>query len=122
MRSFRLTLKQVLLVGFAALGLAACTQVDTPRPMASDSFAAIIRIERNLRGSNPSHTLILYGTNDWNDPACMAAPPCYTPENLRVVVQRTWRWRSLPTLLNRCGAWNVPVLVERVRTMGNHKG
>jgi lysophospholipase L1-like esterase len=73
-------------------------RVTNRASQASDSFAAVVRIERNLRGSNPSHTLILYGTNDWNDPACMNAPPCYTPENLRVVVERTKRWRSLPFL------------------------
>lgn len=62
----------------------------------TDSFQGIIRILRNIRGSNPSHTLILYGSNDWNDPVCKAEPPCYTAENLRTIVQTTKEWGSLP--------------------------
>jgi len=34
----------------------------------------------------PAYTLILFGTNDWNDSECRTAPPCYTIDALRSMV------------------------------------
>jgi lysophospholipase L1-like esterase len=53
---------------------------------ATNSYEAIERVQRNLRGSSPAYTLILYGTNDWHDPVCKEKPDCPTTENLRTVV------------------------------------
>ena len=60
------------------------------------SFDAVERARRNLRSVAPAYTLVLYGTNDWNDPACKADPPCYTIENLRTVLEDIREFRSLP--------------------------
>jgi lysophospholipase L1-like esterase len=34
----------------------------------------------------PAYTLILYGTNDWNDGACRSSFPCYTIDALRSMI------------------------------------
>jgi acyl-CoA thioesterase I len=62
---------------------------------ATNSYEAGERILRNLRGSNPAYTLILYGTNDWHDPVCKEAPDCPTTENLRAVVREVKSYGSL---------------------------
>lgn len=56
------------------------------------------RILRNLRGSSPAFTLIVYGTNDWNDVPCQDAPPCKVVDNLRLIVDEVKSARSLPFL------------------------
>jgi len=62
----------------------------------NDSFDAVERARRNLRNIDPAYTLVLYGTNDWNDPACRTDPPCYTVDNLRTVLEDIRDWGSLP--------------------------
>ncbi len=42
-----------------------------------------------LSYQRPAYVLILYGTNDWNEPACREAFPCYTIDSLRAMVQDT---------------------------------
>jgi lysophospholipase L1-like esterase len=64
----------------------------------NDSFDAVVRARRNLRGVAPAYTLVLYGTNDWNDPACKADPPCYTVDNLQTVLEDIRDFNSLPFL------------------------
>ena len=47
------------------------------------------RIPGSLNRNRPAYTLILYGTNDWNDQACQPLPPgdCFTIDSLRTIVQ-----------------------------------
>lgn len=74
-------------------------QVNNRGADATNSYEAIERIDRNLRGSHPAFTLILYGTNDWNDIGCQdAAPDCKTVDNLRTVIQKVKASHSLPFL------------------------
>lgn len=66
---------------------------------ATNSYEAIERLQRNLAGSQPAYTLILYGTNDWNIPGCQDnAVDCPTVENLRTVVRGVKAFGSLPFL------------------------
>lgn len=65
---------------------------------ATNSGEALERILRNLRGSSPAITLVMYGTNDWNDVPCQDAPPCDVVKNLRLVLNEVRSFRSLPFL------------------------
>jgi len=63
---------------------------------ATRSPAGAARIGGNLRRTEPAYTLILYGTNDWNE--CGNTVPCYTIDMLRRIVEKTWQLDSLPVL------------------------
>jgi lysophospholipase L1-like esterase len=66
---------------------------------ATNSYEAMERLKRNLAGSLPAYTLILYGTNDWNIPGCQNDPgSCPTADNLRTVVQGVKAFGALPFL------------------------
>ena len=65
---------------------------------ATNSYEAGERILRNLRGSTPAYTLILYGTNDWHDPVCKENPACPVVANLRAVIQEVKDFGSLPVV------------------------
>lgn len=56
----------------------------------SDRVLPILAVRR------PAYTLILYGTNDWND--CRGAVPCYTVDSLRNIVRAAKSAQSLPIL------------------------
>jgi len=57
------------------------------------------RIGASLSRVRPAYTLILYGTNDWNDLECKeATPACYTVESLRSIVQDVRGFGSNPIL------------------------
>jgi lysophospholipase L1-like esterase len=62
----------------------------------TNSFEGVERVRRNLIGSRPAYTLILYGTNDWHAPECQENPRCATVGNLRTIVQAVKTFRSLP--------------------------
>ncbi len=47
------------------------------------------RVGPSLSKFHPAYLLILYGTNDYNDAECRSAPPCYTVDALRSMVQQT---------------------------------
>jgi lysophospholipase L1-like esterase len=53
------------------------------------SYRGAQRLGSSLGIARPAYVLILYGTNDWNDPECREAPPCYTIDSLRSMVQQT---------------------------------
>jgi lysophospholipase L1-like esterase len=44
------------------------------------------RLGASLNASRPAYVLILYGTNDWNEPECREAFPCFTITALRSMV------------------------------------
>lgn len=74
-------------------------QVNNRGADATNSYEAIERLDRNLRGSHPAFTLILYGTNDWHVIGCQDdAPACNTVDNLRTVIQGVKAFHSLPFL------------------------
>jgi lysophospholipase L1-like esterase len=54
------------------------------------------RIGRGLDAIHPAYSLILYGTNDWHDPACQDAAPCHVVDNLRRMVEEVKDADSLP--------------------------
>ncbi|HKC12851.1 MAG TPA: SGNH/GDSL hydrolase family protein, partial [Vicinamibacteria bacterium] len=56
------------------------------------------RIADLLRHIRPAYTLILYGTNDWNTPACKQSAPCFTVDSLRSTIQDVKASGSLPVL------------------------
>ncbi len=58
------------------------------------------RIPGRLNFYKPAYTLILYGTNDWNDQSCQSTPPasCFTIDSLRTIVTETKFFRALPVL------------------------
>jgi lysophospholipase L1-like esterase len=62
----------------------------------TNSYEALERLQRNIAGNEPAYTMILYGTNDWNDPDCQDNPDCFTVPNLRTVVRRVKAFQSLP--------------------------
>jgi lysophospholipase L1-like esterase len=56
---------------------------------ATRSSAGEARIPGSLATSRAAYALILYGTNDWNEPACRGAFQCDTVDALRSIVQDT---------------------------------
>jgi lysophospholipase L1-like esterase len=56
------------------------------------------RIGASLAATTPAFVLIHYGTNDWNEGQCRAAPPCYTIDNLRIIVEAAKANKSFPFL------------------------
>jgi lysophospholipase L1-like esterase len=56
------------------------------------------RLGASLVESRAAYVLILYGTNDYNDPECRAAFPCYTIDALRSMVRQTQDAKALPVL------------------------
>jgi lysophospholipase L1-like esterase len=57
------------------------------------------RIGRSLDRARPAYTLILYGTNDWNDIECRDDRfPCYTIDSLRSMIQDVRSVQSNPIL------------------------
>jgi len=56
------------------------------------------RIVGMLSVVRPGYTLILYGTNDWNDRVCRDAPPCYTLDSLRSMARASRAAGSLPVI------------------------
>jgi acyl-CoA thioesterase-1 len=67
--------------------------VSGTRSTAGDS-----RIDGVLARERPAYTLILYGTNDWNDPDCKDAFPCFTIDSLRSMIRQAKDRNSLPVL------------------------
>ena len=65
----------------------------------TNSFEGVERVKRNLN-SRPAYTLILYGTNDWNDQTCQLRPAadCFTMESLQTIVEKVKDAESLPVL------------------------
>jgi lysophospholipase L1-like esterase len=47
------------------------------------------RLGASLNAARPAYVLILYGTNDWNEPECREAFPCFTIAALRSMVLQT---------------------------------
>jgi lysophospholipase L1-like esterase len=64
------------------------------------SLDGAARIPGRLTSFRPAYTLILYGTNDWNDQACQNAAPagCFTIDSLRTILDEVKAARSLPVL------------------------
>jgi lysophospholipase L1-like esterase len=56
------------------------------------------RIHQALPAERPAYTLILYGTNDWNQSECKNAFPCFTIDSLRSIVRAVRGAQSLPLL------------------------
>jgi len=91
------------------------------------------RIEVSLRRSRPAYTLILLGTNDWNKGPCKTtAPPCFTLDSLRFMIQATRAYKSLPVISTIIPAnpsatpperneW-VTAMNELIKTMARQEG
>jgi lysophospholipase L1-like esterase len=56
------------------------------------------RIYGILAEHRPAYTLILYGTNDWNERLCQSRFPCYTIDSLRYMLTAVKANGSLPVL------------------------
>jgi lysophospholipase L1-like esterase len=56
------------------------------------------RIGRGLRAFRPAYTLTLYGTNDYNNPACRTDFPCDVIDSLETIVRSCKDAESLPVL------------------------
>ena len=66
-----------------------------------DSSAETAEVTRQtLRWFDPAYTLILLGTNDWQDQTCQQQGPsaCFTIDALRSIVEDVRDWDSLPVL------------------------
>jgi len=66
-----------------------------------DSSAETAEVTTKTLGwFNPAYTLILLGTNDWQDQSCQSRPAlsCYTIDALREIVLDVKGWESLPVL------------------------
>jgi lysophospholipase L1-like esterase len=66
-------------------------------PATNTDFGAN-RILGTLASVRPAYTLILYGTNDWNEASCRSHFPCHTISDLRLMVRRCKSMNSLPVL------------------------
>jgi lysophospholipase L1-like esterase len=62
------------------------------------SPAGVQRVQDALSATRPAYTLILYGTNDWNEADCKFAFPCYTITNLRTMIRTAKAASSLPVI------------------------
>jgi len=63
------------------------------------SDAGARRVADSLAYARPAYTLILYGTNDWNEQSCKDDRfPCYTIESLRSMIREAKFIGSLPIL------------------------
>ena len=60
------------------------------------SYQGVPRLPQSLQRGRPAFTLILYGTNDWNDSQCRSGFPCYTIESLRSMIRTARDWGSNP--------------------------
>ena len=81
-----------------ALGRA---QVINGGKSGTDSKVGAARIPGKTGLANqPAYTLILYGTNDWNDQSCQSSPPadCFTLDMLRTMVDEVKDRESIPVL------------------------
>ncbi len=56
------------------------------------------RLWQTLQRVRPAFTLILYGTNDWNDAECRSDFPCYTVNSLRSMIRQARDYGSNPVL------------------------
>jgi lysophospholipase L1-like esterase len=56
------------------------------------------RLAGSLATHRPAYALILYGTNDWNEPECRNEPPCYTVDALRTMIDHTLNAGAFPVL------------------------
>jgi lysophospholipase L1-like esterase len=66
-----------------------------------DSSAETAEVTRKTLGwFDPAYTLILLGTNDWQDQTCQNQGPsaCFTIDSLRSIVEDVKDWNSLPVL------------------------
>jgi lysophospholipase L1-like esterase len=92
--------------------------VNTGRDGTFSSTGAA-RIPGVISRERPAYTLILYGTNDWNDQRCQTRPPaeCYTIDNLRTIVEYVKRASSYPVLATLPPA--NPSLAPQERTQWN---
>jgi len=66
-----------------------------------DSSAETAEVTRKTLGwFDPAYTLILLGTNDWQDQTCQKQGPsaCFTIDALRSIVEDVKDWDSLPVL------------------------
>jgi len=68
------------------------------------SNAGRSRLPGSLATYRPAYALILYGTNDWNEPECRDAPPCYTIDSLRSMIEDT----------KSAGAWPIVATIPPV--------
>jgi lysophospholipase L1-like esterase len=62
------------------------------------SNAGALRIDQSLQATRPAYTLIIYGTNDWNQSECKTNFPCFTIDSLRQMVRAARFFNSLPLL------------------------
>jgi lysophospholipase L1-like esterase len=65
---------------------------------ATRSDAGAGRIGGVLAQVRPAYTLILYGTNDWNELECKDDFPCFTIDSLRSMIQQTKDANSVPVI------------------------
>ncbi|HEX9185771.1 MAG TPA: SGNH/GDSL hydrolase family protein [Vicinamibacteria bacterium] len=71
------------------------------RGRSGDTSAETAQVtRRTLRDHDPAYTLILLGTNDWQDQTCQGQGPaaCFTIDALEKIVDEVQNWRSLPVL------------------------
>jgi lysophospholipase L1-like esterase len=92
--------------------------VDAGRDGTFSSTGAA-RIPGVMSRESPAYTLILYGTNDWNDQRCQNAPAdqCATIDNLASIVDYVKRVASIPVLATLPPT--NPALAPRERTEWN---
>ncbi len=105
---------QAQLAGYFGQGFVINNGID-----GSFSSRGAARIPGVMSRERPAYTLILYGTNDWNDQTCQRLPPaqCFTMNNLALIVDYVKSVSSIPVLatlppLN-------PALAPRERTDWN---
>lgn len=56
------------------------------------------RLDGVLAREKPAYTLILYGTNDWNELECKVEFPCFTVDSLRSMIRQAKDRNSLPVV------------------------
>jgi lysophospholipase L1-like esterase len=54
------------------------------------------RLGASLAEDRPAYVLILYGTNDWNEPSCKYDDGCETIDNLRSMIRQCFAAKTLP--------------------------
>jgi lysophospholipase L1-like esterase len=62
------------------------------------SNAGEARLDGVLAREKPAYTLVLYGTNDWNELECKVDFPCFTIDSLRSMIRQAKDRNSLPVV------------------------
>jgi len=73
-------------------------EVSNDGQAGTQSNAGEARLDGVLAREKPAYTLVLYGTNDWNELECKVDFPCFTIDSLRSMIRQAKDRNSMPVV------------------------